>query len=83
MTQAIVAAGTADIGEAVTRLQEAQQIVDLWLIRYCACLINEKAGLILEAEDERAVCLARPGEGLSAALDELPTFRYLAQLRAA
>ena len=82
MIEAVLAISAGDLGEAMAKLSEARQVLDLWLIRFCAYLVTREAGLILEANDERAICLARAGEGLSAALDELPTFRFLASLKA-
>ena len=70
-----------NLGEATVKLNEALGVSDLWLIHFTAFLIYSAEGLILEAEDERSLCLRRVGEALSAGLDELPTYRNLALLR--
>ncbi len=70
-----------DLGKATSLLGEALSICDLWLVRWCSALIYHGSNLELEAQDEFAVCASRPGEGLSATLDEHPTYRYLAAVR--
>jgi len=69
-----------DYGVATELFGEACAILDLWLLHFCQLKCYESSGLIIEAQDEKSICLARSGEAISACLDEQPTFRYLATL---
>jgi tetratricopeptide (TPR) repeat protein len=70
-----------EFGTAIHFHQEALKIADLWLIRFCLAHTYKRAGLLLEAADEISICNTRPGEALSAALDEQPTYRYFTLAR--
>ncbi len=79
--EAILEAADGNLGESIAKLDEANQISNLWLVRFCSYLIHVQVDLVLEAGDDLRECLDRPGEAVSAALDELPTFRYLHYLK--
>jgi len=81
MISGLRAFSTGDYGVATQQLDEALGILDLWLIRFARAYTFKRAGMLLEALDEVAICLSRSGEGVSAALDEQPSYRYLARLQ--
>jgi len=70
-----------DLGTAMKCLDESVAILDLWVARLARAYLFIRAELRLEAADEIAQCLARPGEAISATLDEQPTYRYLTLTR--
>ncbi len=72
---------SGDLGVTTNLLIESSGVIDLWFIHFCAAHIYRKSELFLEARDEIQICLKRPGEAMCAMLDDLPTFRYLEQVR--
>ena len=66
--------------EAILTMREAITTADLWLIRYQIGKAYLRAGNYLEALDELTTLKARHGEATSAFLDDMPTYRLLAEL---
>lgn len=66
--------------EAVSTLTTAVGLADLWLIRYHRGRAFFEAGYFAEALDEFTACTERRGEATAMFLDDLPTFRYTAEL---
>jgi tetratricopeptide (TPR) repeat protein len=71
---------SGNLGQASNEITLSLDIADLWLIRFSLALVYLDAGLSMEATDELEICASRKGEALSAALDEQPTYRYLARV---
>ncbi len=70
-------------GEHVTAIQTlrlALDILDLWRIRYELGRTYVEGGFFAEAFDELDTCVQRRGEAVALFLDEVPTYRYLADL---
>lgn len=66
--------------EAILALREAIDTADLWLIRFQIGKAYLRAGHHPEALDEFMTLKVREGEATSAFLDDMPTYRLLAQL---
>lgn len=66
--------------QAVLALREAIGSADLWLIRYQLGKAYLRAGHNLEAMDELTTLKERSGEAASIFLDDMPTFRSVADL---
>ena len=81
MIEGIEAFVSDDLGNATNLFYESSNIIDLWLVRFCLAHIYRASGLMLEAEDEIQAGTKRSGEAVFAALDEQPTYRYLAKLQ--
>jgi tetratricopeptide (TPR) repeat protein/tRNA A-37 threonylcarbamoyl transferase component Bud32 len=62
--------------EAVTALNAAQQLADLWFVRYALGLAYFHGGHYPEAVSEFEKCRARRGEATAVFLDDLPTAHY-------
>jgi eukaryotic-like serine/threonine-protein kinase len=69
-------------GDALQALADAKKLADLWLVHLVSAEAYQRAGHDLEARDERDKCLKRIGEATALFLDDQPTFRYTASLRA-
>jgi len=65
---------------AVLELREANATADLWLIRYQLGKAYLQAGYHPEALDELMVSKERVGEAASVFLDDMPTYRLVAEL---
>ncbi len=66
--------------EAILAMREAITTADLWLIRYQIGKAYLRAGNYPEALDELTTLKVRHGEATSAFLDDMPTYRLLAEL---
>jgi len=65
---------------AIQTLRSALDILDLWRIRYELGRTYLEAGYFAEAFDELDACRGRRGEAVALFLDDMPTYRYLADL---
>jgi tetratricopeptide (TPR) repeat protein len=66
---------------AIDKLQAALEMADLWLIRYQLGLAYFDAGFFAAAGDEFRLCgTDRQGEATAMFLDDVPTYRYLAEV---
>lgn len=66
--------------EAILAMREAITIADLWLIRYQIGKAYLRAGNYPEALDELTTLKVRHGEATAVFLDDMPTYRLLAEL---
>ena len=66
--------------DAIYMLSSAIEIADLWRIRYALGRAYLGGGFFAEAFYEFENCLSRRGEATAMFLDDMPTFRYLADL---
>jgi tetratricopeptide (TPR) repeat protein len=66
--------------EAIGTLRAAKDIVDLWRIHWELGRAYLDAGFFAEALGEFARCNERRGEAVAMFLDDVPTYRYLAEL---
>ena len=66
--------------EAILAMRKAITTANLWLIRFQIGKAYLRAGSYLEALDELTRLKARRGEATSAFLDDMPTYRLLAEL---
>jgi tetratricopeptide (TPR) repeat protein len=66
--------------DAIEKLETARKLADLWLVRFDLGRAYLDAGHYAEAVSEFEGCLKRRGEATALFLDDVPTFRYLAQL---
>jgi tetratricopeptide (TPR) repeat protein len=66
---------------AIDKLQAAIEMADLWLIRYQLGRAYFDAGFFAASGDEFRLCgTDRQGEATAVFLDDVPTYRYLAEL---
>ena len=80
MLEAVTLRQSGDYVSAIDRLRAAVDLADLWRVRYELGLAYLDAGYFAEAFDELSRCAARRGEATAMYLDDMPTFRYLAEL---
>lgn len=66
--------------EAIDTLVRATQLSDFWLVRLELGKAYLRAGASAEALDEFSRCEQRRGEASAVFLDDLPTWRYVAEL---
>jgi tetratricopeptide (TPR) repeat protein len=66
--------------EALNDLKEAQQLADLWIVRYLMGVAHVEARAYAEGLAELELCDKRRGEATAVFLDDIPTFRYLVPL---
>ncbi len=66
--------------EALDLMTAGVRQADLWLLRFNLGKAYLAAGYYAEALDEFTACLERQGEATSIFLDDLPTYRYMAEL---
>jgi len=69
-----------NIPEAVEHFLAGQKMADLWLFRFWLGQAYVRAERYPEALAELETCLKRRGEATAVFLDDVPTYRYLAQL---
>ena len=68
-------------GEAMDGLASARRLGDFWLGRLISGIAYRRFGHDVEAGAEFDVCERRLGEATAMFLDDVPTFRYVAELR--
>lgn len=76
--RALMASG--ELVAAIDRLRSAIEIADLWRLRLALGRAYLEAGFFAEAFGELQRCAERRGEASAMFLDDMPTFRYLAEL---
>jgi tetratricopeptide (TPR) repeat protein/predicted Ser/Thr protein kinase len=80
LVEAELALRRGDTAEAVEHLNAGLKITDLWLLHFGLGQVYVQAGRYPEALAELELCLKRRGEATAVFLDDVPSFRYLAQL---
>ncbi|MFK8053828.1 MAG: hypothetical protein AB8F65_12750 [Woeseiaceae bacterium] len=80
MLQGMILAKEGAETQAIIAMRDALDTADLWFIRYQLGIAYLKAGNHPEALDEFATLRARQGEAASIFLNEIPTYRWLAEL---
>jgi tetratricopeptide (TPR) repeat protein len=80
LLEAELALRRGDTPAAVEHLIAGQKMADLWLIHFLLGQIYVGAERYPEALAELEMCFKRRGEATAIFLDDVPTFRYLAQL---
>src|SRR5205823_10430407 len=78
--EAMVAMRQGRAVDAIETLRAAQKVADVWLGRLALGEALVDAGFSPQAIAELELCQKRRGEASAAFLDDLPTFRYRAQL---
>jgi hypothetical protein len=76
----LLAAEGGDHIAAIDRLHEALELADVWLVRYHLGQQYLEIEHYTEAMSEFSACRDRLGEAYSLFLDDVPTFRYTADL---
>ena len=66
--------------DAVDALRGGVEFADLWLLRFYLARAYLEAGFFAEALDEFSICQERRGEASAIFLDDLPSWRYTAEL---
>ncbi len=80
MIEGIIALNSGDALRATEILTEAVEKADLWLLRFHRGKAYFEAGYFVEALDEFMLASERHGEATALFLDDLPTYRYAAEL---
>lgn len=80
MIDGIIASMDGRHAEALDALTAATQLSDFWLVRLKLGKAYLRAGAFAEALDEFSRCAQRRGEASAVFLDDLPTWRYVADL---
>lgn len=80
LLEAELALDTGNVVDAITGLERARGLADLWLVHYVLGLAYLRAGDQAAAMRELDICAKRRGEATAMFFDDLPTFRYLAEL---
>ena len=75
-----IAAARGDYATARDALARGIKLADLWALRYALGHAYFAAGSFVEASQEFEKCEARRGEATALFLDDLPTYRYAAEL---
>ena len=81
MLQAMVARSGGGHAPAADLLRQALELVDLWLVRLELGKTYVEAGLFAEATGEFMICEERRGEAAAIFLNDMPTYRYMAELQ--
>jgi tetratricopeptide (TPR) repeat protein len=81
MIEGILLGQDGDHIAALDKLGDAMKMADMWLIRYQLGRAYLNAGFFAEADHEFRICAEdRNGEATAIFLDDVPTYRYLAEL---
>lgn len=80
MIDGVIASMDGRHAEALDTLTAATQLSDFWLVRLKLGKAYLRAGAFAEALDEFSRCEERKGEASAVFLDDLPTWRYVADL---
>ena len=76
----LVALRTDDFVAAIESITAGLDLADLWLLRFYRGVAYIEAGFAAEALDDFNACFDRRGEASAIFLDDLPTWRYMAEL---
>jgi serine/threonine protein kinase/tetratricopeptide (TPR) repeat protein len=80
MIEAEIAMASRQYQDAIDKLNAAQKLADLWLVRFDLGRAYFERGDFPEAVSEFEKCQTRRGEATSVFLEDLPTFHYYASL---
>jgi len=80
MLRAVDLRGDGRLVDAIELIESALGIADLWRVRLELGRAYLEAGYFAQAFDEFQRCSNRRGEATALFLEDMPTFRYLAQL---
>ncbi|MEO1202427.1 MAG: tetratricopeptide repeat protein [Pseudomonadota bacterium] len=80
MIEAILLAEGGEPIPAIDRMHEALDLADVWLVRYHLGRLYLAFGRHTEALSEFSTCRNRLGEAFSLFLNDVPTYRYTADL---
>ncbi|MDJ0813396.1 MAG: tetratricopeptide repeat protein [Woeseiaceae bacterium] len=80
MIQAMLARGEGYHARSTDLLRNALDLADLWLVRFELGRTYVEAGLYAEAIGEFMACEERRGEAAAIFLNDMPTYRFMAQL---
>ena len=81
MLQAMLERDGGGHAPAADLLREALELVDLWMVHLELGKTYVEAGLFAEATGEFMICEERRGEAAAIFLNDMPSYRYMAQLR--
>jgi len=81
MLEAMVARNGGAYASATDLLREALGLVDLWLLHFELGKTYVEAGLFAEATGEFMICEERRGEAAAIFLNDMPSYRYMAELQ--
>lgn len=76
----LIALRNGDSTAAIESITAGVALADLWLLRFYRGVAYIEAGFPAEALDDFTVCFERRGEASAVFLDDLPTWRYMAEL---
>jgi len=78
MVEGLIARVAQDFSAAEQAMAEAIEMADLWMLHFVLADLYATLDLSLEAKLEQDICRRRPGEGMTAWINRMPTCRYLA-----
>ncbi|MDH3620130.1 MAG: tetratricopeptide repeat protein [Gammaproteobacteria bacterium] len=76
----LLALHAGDSVRAIESITAGVNLADLWLLRFYRGVAYIEAGFAAEALDDFTTCHERQGEASAVFLDDLPTWRYMAEL---
>jgi hypothetical protein len=76
----LIALRNGDSITAIESITAGVALADLWLLRFYRGVAYIEADFPAEALDDFTVCFERRGEASAVFLDDLPTWRYMAEL---
>lgn len=76
----LVALHSGDFVTAIESITAGLDLADLWMLRFYRGVAYIEAGFAAEALDDFSACFDRRGEASAVFLDDLPTWRYMAEL---
>jgi len=80
MVDGLCAQLRGDFSQAERAFKDAIAALDLWMIHSVLADFYQSLNMVLEARLERATCIGRPGEGVTAYINRMPSCRYLARM---
>lgn len=80
LVEAEIARTAGDYPAALDALETGRGLADLWLLRYYSGLVYLGSGRTTQALQEFELCQKRIGEATAMFLDDLPSYRYTAEL---
>jgi tetratricopeptide (TPR) repeat protein len=81
LIEGLVALRRDDFVAAIESITAGLDLADLWLLRFYRGVAYIEAGFAAEALDDFNACHERQGEASAVFLDDLPTWRYMAELQ--
>ena len=80
LLKGLIALQGGDSVMAIDSITAGVEHADLWLLRFYRGVAYIEAGFAAEALDDFTACFERRGEASAVFLDDLPTWRYMAEL---